>query len=60
MPNFMPIDQIIKQDNGDGSTTVTAITSDGNSETNTYFDYQSQSTIDDIINDTVQSALDKD
>lgn len=56
----MPIDQIIKQDNGDGSTTVTAITSDGNSETNTYFDYQSQSTIDDIINDTVQSALDKD
>ena len=56
----MPIEQIIKQDNGDGSTTVTAITSEGHSATATYYAHQCQSNIDDVINDTIQAALDKD
>lgn len=54
----MAIDQIIKQDNGDGSTTVTVTTTGGGCATSTYYDYQSQSTQDNIINDTVKSAID--
>ena len=56
----MPIDQIIKQDNGDGTVTVTAITSDGNSETTSYDKDWSDSHINDTINEAIQGALDKD
>ena len=56
----MAVNQIIKQDNGDGTTTVTVVTDNGNSATNTYDHDWSQSHIDDTINDTVQEALNKD
>lgn len=56
----MAIAQIIKQDNGDGSVTVTAITEAGNSGTRTYKDHWPSSSIDETINEAVQEALGKD
>lgn len=56
----MAIAQILKQDNGDGSVTVTAITEKGNPGTRTYEKNWSDSHIDDTINEAVQDALKKD
>lgn len=57
---IMPVEQIIKNDNGDGSTTVTVVTEAGNVAVGTYYDYQAQSTIDDIQESVTKEALDKD
>lgn len=56
----MPIDQIIKQDNGDGTVTVTAITEEGNSNTTSYNTDWSDTYINEAVNEAVQGALDKD
>lgn len=57
---IMGLHEIFKQDNGDDTTTVSVITDDGHCATNTYDNNSAQSTIDDVINDTIQEALDKD
>lgn len=56
----MAIAQILKQDNGDGSVTITTITEKGNTETITYKDHGPSSSIDETINEAVQGALEKD
>lgn len=56
----MPIAQIIKHDNGDGTVTVTAITTEGHSATTSYSKDWPECYINEEVNKAVQDALDQD
>ncbi len=57
MSDTSGIKQIIETDNGDGWTTITAITENGNSNSETYFlDCDRENALDRAI----EGALDKD
>lgn len=54
----MAIDQVIKQDNGDGTTTVTVTTDGGGVGTETYNNSWSQCYIDEAVSNAVRKAND--